>query len=829
MDATRPTHRRTAVRALVIALVASFVVPTQPVVAEGVVGIVSASVDEARTPSISADGRWVVFEGSDGGRRSVFRTDRASGRTVELAEIPSGVRAGDTILPRLSSDGCVVVAVTEVAFDLFRDDDRDERWDVYRLVVPECGGQRNAWELVSVSEQRGIARDGVFTTAAPAISGSGAVIAYVHQRPGAPEGVGTISVVDLTVPVGQPGRSETVAGMPGEAPNRAFLYEGASEPALSDDGHQLGFVADFTASEALPGWGSGPVAGGPATRHVYVWDRRAPDQRRAVRLISGRDGVPSAAGGHSPVLSEDGRVVAFVSADRALVTAEIPRCTPDCPTQVFRYDRDTDGNGILDEPPRRDPLTMVSAIGAGVVDVGVPVAGDRSSWAPAMTLDGSQIAFVTDATNLLPDRRAGGGDVTDGDLLVAEIHLGQLRRAVDGLAQMAVPGAHGAPSISRTGQVLAFETVTGEMITGTERPTWSGRRMIATVQVRPRLSLAALDFGTTLLGWESAEMYATVLNAGPAAFAPTNVSVSSNFRITGGTCAKGILVAAGTSCSVNLTFRPTAPRGYSGTLTVTGSGEGAVSVSAALRGAAGEPALVIDPGGIDFPPAIVGSPGGRIAVDVTNVGFLPTSVDAIWLEGANPDDFTVTEQSCRNRAVNPDATCAIEVEFRPSGAGYRSALLLVRTPIGQYTSAVLGGLATYAPVAGFLPDQITVVSPDGSGDSAPAEPISLHASREAAGHEPTVAPGGVIAVGGRGYPIGSAVVIGFDDGSPPLALARVDERGEFTITLRLPTRLRFGEHRLVASGPEGAVAALRLDVAARSATRVAGLPGFGMG
>ena len=153
---------------------------------------VSNTVADAGEPSISSDGRWVVFAGHVGDRESVFRTDRETNTTVEMSPVPPGVRAGNTIHPRLSADGCVIAAVTEIPFDLFRDDDRADRWDVYRLVVPECGGQPNAWELVSGIEFTGLARDDVFTDSAPALTGSGAQIAYVHQAPNAPDGVATI-------------------------------------------------------------------------------------------------------------------------------------------------------------------------------------------------------------------------------------------------------------------------------------------------------------------------------------------------------------------------------------------------------------------------------------------------------------------------------------------------------------------------------------------------------------------------------------------------------------------------------------------------------------
>ena len=121
--------------------------------AKSAVAQASADVADATEPSLSADGRWVVFTGNAEGRSTVFRTDLELNTTTELSPVPPSVRAGDTIRARLSADGCVVVAITEIPFDLFRDDDRDERWDVYRLLVPECGGQPNSWELISLSQR----------------------------------------------------------------------------------------------------------------------------------------------------------------------------------------------------------------------------------------------------------------------------------------------------------------------------------------------------------------------------------------------------------------------------------------------------------------------------------------------------------------------------------------------------------------------------------------------------------------------------------------------------------------------------------------------------
>lgn len=795
-----------AARAIALG-VATAVVAGAALAAPGATGVAAAGdvvvvpaeeVTDVAGPSVSADGRWVVFAGTVGGRRTVYRHDRHTGETIDLSPVPESVRAGDTISPRLSADGCVVVALTEVAFDVFRDDDRGERWDVYRLVAPECGGRPNAWELVSAATD-GTALDAVFPDSPPTLSGSGALVAYVRQAPRAPAGVGAIDVVDLTVPITEPARATRAPGLPAEPPSHAFRYRGATHPVLSENGRHLAFVSDATAHAALPGWADGPSPGDAAVAQVYVWDRLADDQRRSVHLMSGHDGQPSAAGADSPAVSEDGRVVVFRSADQAVVPATLPTCADACPTQIYRYDRDTDGNGIFDESSDLPPLTIASAVDAGVVEGGLPVAGDGASWSPAVSADGSQVAFVTDATNLLPSRRSGGGGPEDGDLLVAEHHLGRIRRVLDRPDHIGVPGAHDRPALSRTGSVIAFDTIAAATLDDSQQAVTRATRTVVSVEVGPDLSLAALDFGTVVPGLESAELYTRVLNAGPAGFEPAIVETSSpEFRITGGTCSPGVIVAAGESCSVSLTFTPSGPASSEATLSVRAGEEDGAEVSTVLAGAGGEPVLLAEPGGVDVASsAVVGEAGNRSALDIRNVGLAPTEIVDVAIGGVDPGDFVMASESCTGRALNPGATCAVEVEFDPAADGYRSALLTATTQSGQSTSAVLGGFARYRP--------------------------TLRTAAAQAG------AGGEIGIGGSGFPAGAEVAIGFDGVGGSFAGVTTDDDGAFLAVVTLPARLRAGTHRLVAWSADGAVATTELDVVGRRAGSPPLTPGYGLG
>ncbi|MEZ5215154.1 MAG: hypothetical protein R2715_00855 [Ilumatobacteraceae bacterium] len=100
----------------------------------------------AGSPTVSGNGRWVAYVAAsatmtdDAGAPldSVWLLDRSTGEAIEITSPVDGLRPGRSAAPVLSGDGCTLVVVTELAYDVFRDDDRGTRWDTYRTVLPEC-------------------------------------------------------------------------------------------------------------------------------------------------------------------------------------------------------------------------------------------------------------------------------------------------------------------------------------------------------------------------------------------------------------------------------------------------------------------------------------------------------------------------------------------------------------------------------------------------------------------------------------------------------------------------------------------------------------------
>lgn len=763
-------------------------------------------------PTVSGDGRYVVFQGSprleldadgtivteaDGRLSTVYLTDRESGETTEISTVPDGLRPGNSVYPVISGDGCVAAIVTEIQLDVFRDDDTGSRWDVYRSALPHCGGALGDWELISTrADSGGLARDDV-VVAPVSINRSATLIAYAHPADHLYEadGVNTVSLVDLAVPVTDVGRSRHVAGTPSDTPDTVFTHNGIDQPVLSDDGTHLAYRSDASSADAVPGWGTGLVEGGPATPQVFVWDIGEPDPFLAVQLVSSiADGAPTLAGAGSPDISRDGTSVVFTSSDTELVTAQYPVCTEGCPSQVFLLDRDSNNDGLVDV----DGVPAIRLI-SSITGSNPLVAGTAPSSQPSISADGQLVAFVSKATNLqlIQSPGIGGGD--DGEILVAELDRRALTRIttdVDGVVPTA--GVHAHPDLSDTGRTAVYDSSAATDLLG---DAGVGGRQIIAKSSPPALSLADANLGTTIVGLASDEWYVSVVNDGPATFQPAEVSIDNpqfviNDESQYNTCFLGAAVPAGGNCTVALKFTPGAAGLATATLRVAEVGFDAVETSATISGSGGEPALRIEPGGIDFPPVTVGEAGIELQVDVSNISVIPTEVVSFDLSGEHASDFVVYSNNCIDRPLNPRAACSVGVVFIPTDAGRRTALLELETTSGQVTTAIIGGDGEFAPV------------------------VELDVSEIQVGRE-------FIATGSQ-YPANTEVTVVFGDGPNSSVTAVTDDGGNFSIPVPVATTERGGSRTIVVQTTTGAAASAPVEVI-EAGQQWIGMPGFGLG
>ncbi len=758
----------------------------------------------ATSPSVSGDGRFVAFvappadadpEVPDPRRAtSVWLTDRLTGELDELTFVKDGTRLGNSINPVLAADGCSIVITTETAYDLFRDDDVGARWDVYRTTLPFCGAERTDWVLVSTSsndDRQATARNDVSSADPAAVSGAGSVVAYVRSfggqgaataSPAADDGkvgqaAGAIDVVDLSVPIDDPSRISEAPGLPTPSESVPGNHAGHADPTLSADGSTLVFSSDATSDNAVPEW-TGPVgASGAAVTQIYVWDREEADPFEAVTLVSTNGSQAGDASSADPTVSSDGRVIAFSSSAANLVAADsLRQCNVSCPSQIYVSDRGPAGADALtvDVPPTLELISHAPDVAGAPV-----VVGNGASFAPALSADGISLAFSTQATNLSQVQTPGGGAVRDGDLLIADLaNAAQLRRAFDLITPAA--GAHGHPQMSANGRVLVAETlVAGQLVAD---PSLDGRHIVAATY-KPSLSLASIDMGTIMVSVPGPEWQVYVVNNGPGSFQPAVEGVTvdnADFTITGGSCVTDHApVKPGTSCDVKVVFTPSVIGSSSATLAVAEEGFGGITITGSLNGQGGEPTLGATPSFAVYGSEQVGHLSQFTEIfQVANVSMIPTLVMSATVGGAHKEDFVIISSTCGS-LMTLAATCPVEVGFRPTGSGRRTAVLSFFTPLGQYTSVLLSGDGVYVP-----------------------QLLS----------NPTVKPGQDLGVGGTGFPSGTVVVLGWSDGSGLGTTVTTDATGAFLTNLPTKRGQPAGIETLVAQTADGISATVTVEV-----------------
>jgi len=151
-----------------------------------------------------------------------------------------------------------------------------------------------------------------------------------------------------------------------------------------------------------------------------------------------------------------------------------------------------------------------------------------------------------------------------------------------------------------------------------------------------------------------------------------------DFAITTGANACGASLAAGASCSIYVTFTPSAAASFSAALSVADSATGSPQIGYVL-GTGIAPANSVSLTSIlTFPNTTAHTTSAALAATLTNTGSNTVTGIAPVISGINPDDFAITAgaNAC-GASLAAGASCSIYVTFTPSAAASFSATLSV--------------------------------------------------------------------------------------------------------------------------------------------------------
>jgi hypothetical protein len=197
---------------------------------------------------------------------------------------------------------------------------------------------------------------------------------------------------------------------------------GASDdPSVSNTGRYVAFSSQAS--------NLGPAVPTPTTWQIYVYDAQA----GSVSLISSGASGPGNAPSTTPSISGDGTVVAFASTATNLVAG-----TPHHVSDIFV------------SGPSGPPRMLTVAFGS--------LQPDGPSTQPAISADGSEVAFTSAADDLVP-----GDDNAASDVFVADAATGAITRVSVSSSGAQANGDSYNPSISADGTLVSFTSTASNL------------------------------------------------------------------------------------------------------------------------------------------------------------------------------------------------------------------------------------------------------------------------------------------------------------------------------------------------------------------------------
>ncbi len=212
-----------------------------------------------------------------------------------------------------------------------------------------------------------------------------------------------------------------------------------------------------------------------------------------------------------------------------------------------------------------------------------------------------------------------------------------------------------------------------------------------------------LTFSSTLIGQSSA-LPITLTNSGFATLTVGAISIAganpADFSQTNNCPAT---LSAGANCTFNVTFMPQAAGERAASLNIADNAAGSPHI-VVLSGQAvtPAPAVTLVPGSFTFASAMLGTTGASQPFTVSNSGTGTLHISSIAPAGANPGDFTQTNNCGATLVAN--ANCTITVTFKPQAVGTRTANITIVDDAGnspQTIALTATGIApfTLAPVS----------------------------------------------------------------------------------------------------------------------------------
>jgi len=219
-----------------------------------------------------------------------------------------------------------------------------------------------------------------------------------------------------------------------------------------------------------------------------------------------------------------------------------------------------------------------------------------------------------------------------------------------------------------------------------QTPLWTAGGNLTTATASPETR----TFPSQVFGTASPTQTVTLTNTGSLALTPTAIAMSGDFSETD-SC-RNATVAVGSSCSIQVTFTPTAIGSRSGQMTISANVYGG-QLTVALRGTGTAAGVVsMTPASINFGEVAVGATSSPLEVAVANNSASAVAITNWGTSGP----FTISSNACGISTLAADTSCQVTVVFKPTQPGAVAGTLTLIDGAGTQT-VTLNGIGAAPP------------------------------------------------------------------------------------------------------------------------------------
>ncbi len=368
-------------------------------------------------------------------------------------------------------------------------------------------------------------------------------------------------------------------------------------------------------------------------------------------------------------------------------------------------------------------ITLVDSAAGGSQTVSLSGTGAGApvvKLSPVSLTFAGQVVDTTSASQTVTLTNTGGGPLTISSLTITGNYT-----QTNTCGSSVAAGAKCTISVfftpTATGTRHGTLVVTDNASNSPQDANANGTGLAQTIVFAP----TAVAFSNQVVNTTSAAKSIKLTNNTSATITISKIAASANYAETN-SC--GASVAVGKSCTISVTFTPTATGAVPGVITITDSNSTSPQ-TVPLAGTGIAASVVFAPSSVTFADQTVGTSSPANVVTLTNAGTATLTISSISITGTNSGDFSQTN-TC-GTSLGAGASCSVTATFTPTASGLRAASISVSdNAVGSPQTAALSGTGI-APAASLSPTSLSFGNQP-LGTTSSAKTLTLSNSGNAA-------------------------------------------------------------------------------------------------